>query len=976
MKNKYSVKLWERMSCVSLSLLVLAYAGYGTAAANAASINSALGVSSGTKSGASGENIYYASDYDNEEDLTAYLQETGTLLESEGMVLLKNDNNALPLDKDEGVSCFLSGSVKFNYSSSGSSAAETSGYPTLKEALTDSGLSVNDTLWNFYTEGDGKNYGRTTMGNTYLINEAGWDVYPSDVVDSVKDYGTVVVNIARDSGEGKDISTVKSDGEDGSYLSLSAQEKEVLQQLTKMKKEGTVSKIIVLLNASPAIQLDFLDEADIDVDACLWVGNVGSSGIYAIGKVLTGEVTPSGKLSDTYVKDNFSSPAMASWMENQYSSFSQKYTNGTDYDLNSTQENYAAYVEGIYVGYRYYETRYEDYVMDTDNTGDYEYGETVAYPFGYGLSYTTFEYSDFNVTENEDGDFDVAVTVTNTGDVAGKEVAEVYLQKPYTKYDQENGIEKASAELVGFAKTQELEAGDSETLHIPVEKERLKSYDANGYQTYILEDGDYYLTVGSDSHAAVNNILAAKGYDVKSTDGRMDADGTGELVYKWTNDKLDSTTYAVSSQTGAQITNQFDDIDINRYEGSGDNEITYVSRKDWEGTWPKEAVTLSVASEQMAEDLTSNKALPEDGSEMPEYGKDNGLTLAALRSTEDETIAYNDERWDELLDQMTFEEQSNLLTSAQMNTAAVASVGKPATAENDGPTGVANTTTGTSLPSEGIWASTYNTELIARAGDAIAEDALAAGLTGMYACGVNIHRTPFDGRSHEYFSEDPVLTGIAAMNEVQGMQKKGVIPAVKHLAFNEEETNRNGIGIWLNEQEAREIMLLPFEYALSPKYGNSHSVMTSFNRAGTRWTGANDNLLLNVVQGEWGFDGYNITDMASSNGAYYMTYQDGIMYGTDCFLGSGTADSLKDFKGNTAYAQRMREASHRILYTVANYSAAMNGLGVEDTVNVSMPAWRVALLVLLGILAALSALSAVMYGISWKKQRETVITVK
>ena len=281
-------------------------------------------------------------------------------------------------------------------------------------------------------------------------------------------------------------------------------------------------------------------------------------------------------------------------------------------------------MEGIYVGYRYYETRYEDYVMDTDNTGDYEYGETVAYPFGHGLSYTTFEYSDFEVTENEDGNFDVAVTVTNTGDVAGKEVAEVYLQKPYTEYDQENGIEKASAELVGFAKTQELQAGDSETLHITVEKERLKSYDSNGYQTYILEDGDYYLTVGEDSHAAVNNILAAKGYDEKSTDGRMDADGNEDMVYKWTNDKLDSTTYAVSSQTGTEITNQFDDVDINRYEGSGDNEITYVSRKDWEGTWPKEAVTLSVATEQMAEDLTSNKALPEDGSEMPEYGKDNG----------------------------------------------------------------------------------------------------------------------------------------------------------------------------------------------------------------------------------------------------------------------------------------------------------------------------------------------------------------
>lgn len=610
MKKRNSVKLWERMSCICLSLLVIVNAGYSVAADNAAAINNALGVSSGTKNSSSGENIYYASDYDNEEDLKAYLKETGIELEREGMVLLKNDNNALPLAEGEKVSCFLSGSANFNYSSSGSSAAQTEGYPTLKEALTEGGLSVNETLWSFYTGGDASGYGRTTMGNTYLINEAGWDVYTDDVIASVSDYGTAIVNIARDSGEGKDISTTKSDGEDGSYLSLSSQEKEVLQQLTAMKAEGTVSKIIVLLNSSAAIQLDFLYEDDIDVDACLWVGNVGSSGIYAIGDVLTGVTTPSGKLSDTYVQDNFSSPAMASWMQNQYSSFSQKYTNAADYDLNSTQENYAVYVEGIYVGYRYYETRYEDYVMETDGTGDYDYSSVVAYPFGYGLSYTTFEYSDFAVEETDTA-FEVDVTVTNTGDYDGKEVVEIYIQKPYTDYDRENGIEKASAELAGYAKTGVLSAdGGSETVHISVEKERLKTYDANGYQTYILEDGTYYLTAAADSHSAVNNILAAKGYTSDGTDGRMDADGSEEMVYAWENETLDAEIYSVSTQTGAEITNQFDDADVNRYEGSGDNTVTYVSRNDWTGTWPTEAVSLSIATEQMAEDISSDKALP------------------------------------------------------------------------------------------------------------------------------------------------------------------------------------------------------------------------------------------------------------------------------------------------------------------------------------------------------------------------------
>lgn len=967
-----SGKKETRMCAVCLSFLVILYTGYQVAVSYAPGLNSVLGTTLGGKEKDAAEGTqYFASDYDTEEALAEYLKQVGIEVEGEGMVLLKNENQALPLSKEEKISCFLTGSVRFNYSSSGSSAAQTAGYPTLREALNESGLEVNPTLWDFYTEGDGKNYGRTTMGNTYLINEAGWEVYPEEVIASVSEYGTAVVTIARDSGEGKDISTVKSDGEDGSYLSISPQEEEVLKELSARKESGEISKIIVLLNSSAPIELDFLYRDSISVDACIWVGNVGSDGIYAIGQALVGEIVPSGKLSDTYVRDNFSSPAMASWMQNAYSSFSQKYTNAAEYGLNSTQENYAAYVEGIYVGYRYYETRYEDYVMGADGTGDYKYEETVAYPFGHGESYTEFAYSDFAVTENEEeNSFEIQVTVTNTGEYDGKEVVEIYLQKPYTEYDKENGIEKASAELVGFAKTDVLKAdGGSETVTISVEKEKLKSYDSNGYQTYILEEGSYYLTAAENAHAAVNQVLAAKGFSPENTDGRMDAEGMADLVYEWKNDTLDTETYSVSSQTGEKITNQFDNADINRYEGSGENEVTYVSRKDWSGTWPMEAVTLSIATEKMAEDIASNKPLLEDDSKIPQYGADNGLTLVSLRSTEENPIPYDDERWELLLDQMTFEEQSALLTTAQMSTIAVASVGKPATTEADGPTGVSSTTTSTSFPSEGIWASTYNTELIEKVGDAIAEDALAAGVTGMYAGGVNIHRTPFDGRSHEYFSEDPHLTGMASMYEVRGMQKKGVIAHVKHLAFNEEETNRNGVGIWLNEQEAREIMLVPFEYSLSPELGNAHAVMTSFNRAGTNWTGAHTGLLQNVIHDEWGFEGYNITDMASSNGAYYMTYQDGIMLGTDCFLGAGSADALNSFKNNAAFCQRMREASHRILYNVANYSAAINGLSAEDTVSAGMPWWQTVLLSILTAAAAASAVSVVLYGISWKKQR-------
>lgn len=630
---------------------------------------------------------------------------------------------------------------------------------------------------------------------------------------------------------------------------------------------------------------------------------------------------------------------MAGWMVND-GWFSGTYANADSLNLNASQQKYAVYTEGIYVGYRYYETRYEDYVMGTGEAGDYDYKSDVAYPFGYGLSYTEFSYSGFSVTDNGDDTYTVNVTVTNDGDTyTGKEVVQVYLQKPYIQ----GGVEKASVELVGYAKTQPLAPKASQPVSITVEKYSFKSYDSETAKTYILDEGDYYLTVAKNAHDAVNNILAEKGYTTENTDGKMDKDGDSELVdVAWHNSAYDKTTYAKSIYTGETITNQFDFADVNLYEGSGDNSVTYVSRNDWTGTFPTEKVVLSVATDKMQKDISSNKGITEDeGAEMPTFGADNGLKLSDLYGKD-----YDDEDWDKLLDQMSFDDMANLLTGNYL-TNQIDSISKPKTIETDGPTGDTTSVTKNSFPCEGIWASSYNNELLERIGEYFAEDVIASGHTGVYAPGVNIHRVPFGGRSAEYFSEDGFLSGVCAAYEVKGIQSKGVIAHVKHFAFNDQDTDRAGIGIWLNEQEAREIMLVPFEYALNinnentaVQRGNAHAVMTAFSRIGCEWAGACPNMLFNVLHEEWNFDGFNITDMASSNGAQFMTYMDGVMLGTDQFLRNPDyLYELDDYKSSPTFCLRMRDSAHRLLYSVCNYSIAMN-----DELSSGMPWWQATLL--------------------------------
>ncbi len=946
-------KLWRTLMVTFLTLAIIFTMVGQLANTYAPALNYALKTSSYKLVESDDEqesSEYFARDYLTDKDVTAYGKSVSEEIEAEGLVLLKNQNSALPLSRGTPVSTVLQTAYSFSYGSSGSGAIDASKYSDLKTALENVALTVNATLWDFYAANPSQQaitYSR--KGDpVYKVNALAWDSYTDEVKNSIAaSGGTAIVVVGRLGGEGADVSAAKSDGYDGSYLSLTAEEIEILAELTQMKQAGQLDSIVVLINTALIFETAFLDENwtvevngsvfTIDVDACLWVGNVGMGGIDAVAKALVGDVVPSGHLTDTYVKDNFSSPAMASWVKtNSAGTFSAKYEN-SDLLSSDAQKRYGVYVEGIYVGYRYYETRYEDMVLGRANTGDFDYSAVVSRPFGYGLSYTTFAYRDYTITESEDG-WQISVTVVNTGDAAGKEVVQVYLQKPYTEYDESHGIEKASVELAAFGKTDVLAPGESQAVTLSVSREQLKTYDANGYRTYILEPGEYYLAVGMTAHDALNNILALKGKTV--ADG-MDANGDAAFAVQIGRDiVLDTTTYAVSSETGAEITNQLDFADINRYEGRGDNSVTYVSRSDWAGTFPTAAVALSV-TEQMIADLASTKAIPDgDSADIPSYGASNGLSLIMLRGAD-----YDDALWDDLLDQMTWNEQAELVMLAGYGSKGVSSIALPEIKAQDGPTGVVDSAEDVSFPSESIWAASFNTSLIEKVGDALAEDALNAGVTGMYLPGVNLHRTPFGGRAHEYFSEDPYLSGIAVSSEIQGLQAKGIIPYVKHYVFNDQEDSRIGIGIWLNEQSARELYLLPFEYAVAPSKGNAHGVMSSFNRAGCIWTSASSALMETILRGEFGFDGVVLTDMALGQNAY-MSY-DSFVYGTDLFLDpSGAKTQFDSYASSTVFRQSVRQAIHRYLYTIVNSSAAMNGFSAASEIVPVMPWWQLLILVL------------------------------
>jgi len=995
----FKKKLWETLSFLFACILVVAIVVSDIAHAKAGLLNEIFGLTT--------SKIIYAEDDDPSEyqyfeqlkdssNIEEYYKAVNIAVEDEGLVLLKNENSALPLSGTErSVSLVLSGSANIFYATHGPGANPDIKKTDLKTALSSEGFTVNETLYNYYATGDGVTQ-RESSGGRSKTGEMAWSAYPSDVRNSIDATDVAVVVVTRMSHEGADVAYSRSDGTDGSYLSITNEELTVLSALAQKKAEGKLKKIIVLLNSAMTIQCDFLFDETLAIDSAIWIGNPGANGTISVVKALKGDVNPSGRLSDILLKDNFSAPANAYFLVND--GFSSEYTNSKEMGLNAAQKYYGVYAEGIYVGYRYFETRYEDYVTQRSKVGVFDYESDVAYPFGFGLSYTNFEYSDYNVATDAKGNFTVSVKVTNTGSVAGKETVQIYMQQPYTEYDQIFGVEKSAVQLVGFDKTKLLAVGESQTLSITVQKEIMRAYDAKGAKTYILDAGNYYLTAARDSHDAVNNILAYRRQagDASVTPSNMDARGNASLVKTaYHADRLDKEMFSKSVQTGEDIYNRLDFMDPNRYDGvtntaSDDGKVTYVSRSDWSGTFPSTAIALALTDKgEIKYDITPNKPIVEDeGAEMPVYGENNGLTLLQLRH-----VDYDDDMWDKLLNQLTYAEISRYLTDCFGYTTGIESIVKPYTDEDDGPYGVSHSPYAySSMSCGGIIASTYNKELYAKVGEAFAADARrnanlgevdTNNLNGLYSPGINMHRTAFGGRASEYFSEDPYLTAVAAVEQIKAMQKQGVVSHPKHFIFNDEEVNRNGIGIWMSEQAAREIYLLPWEYACSPAemdenwnvvddsiYGGSHAMMTSFNRAGCIWTSGSSDLMFGILRDEWAWDGYAITDMAESNGGGLMELDDGFMNGTTCFLKSGNETTLDPWSSSPTFNLRVREATKRMLYVTVNFSSAMNGISLNTKIVRITTWWEVATMLFIILSALLAAASIVMLAISIIRERK------
>lgn len=910
--------------------------------------------------------VYFESDFSSVEEMNEYGLKLCETVEAEGAVLLLNENGALPLAEGASVSCFSNSSTNLVYGGTGSGNIDASTADNLKTALEKSGFKVNETLWNFYAEGEGSAYARPKGGMVSLasasVTEVPWNVYTDEVKDSVATYGDAAIAvISRVGGEGADLSYQGTN-----YLALDENEKEMMSNVAAMKADGTVDKVIVLINSANPLQVDFLKDNAYDIDACLWIGDVGISGINAVTEILAGNVNPSGSLVDTYCYDNYSAPAMANFTPATYKGYEEGI-------IPENASTYMIYQEGIYVGYKYYETRYEDYVMGTGNAGDYAYHEDVAFPFGYGKSYTDFAYSDMAVNYNASTDqFEVSVKVTNTGDTySGKETVQVYSQSPYTAYDVKNGVEKPSAALCGFAKTEILAPGEAQTITVFVDKRDLASYDAYGAGTYILDDGDYYLTVATDAHNAVNNTLAAKGYTVENTQGRMDADGNAELAYKWNNPSFDAETYAVSAN-GTKIVNQLSDSDINLYEGN-DETVTYLTRNDWTATFPETIAELAL-TEEMIGDLQDIQYDPADYEtvEMPVMGAKNGLKLYDMIG-----LDYDDASWDDLLDQLTFDEMVSLIGDAFHWTMPVKSIEAPGTRDENGPQGLtasllasdATQLDATAFTSEDVMAATFNVSLMSEIGKVIGNNCLEADIACLYGPGNNIHRTPYGGRNFEYYSEDGFLSGKMSAYEVAAIQDKGVHVVMKHFALNDSEQDRIGLGVWLSEQAAREIYLKAFQAPVEE--GNGNGVMIAYTRWGCIWSGANKGLVTGILREEWGQDGMNITDNVLTT---YVNGVDGILAGVSIYdaMMPYVTNLLPKYKNDPVIVAAMRESCHRNLYAVAN-SAGMNGVGADTTIKMTQPKIITIVKVLAMIFSILFVVSLVLWILkkrNFKKSEE------
>ena len=817
----------------------------------------------------------------------------------DGIVLLKNES-LLPLNETKKLNIFGWESINPAYGGAGSGGInDLYDIVSLNQGLENAGFSINQELVDFYNNYGADNPEMSIQKQSWTLPEPPVDTYSDELIKSAKEYSDVaVVVLSRKAGEGHndipmDVRKAAYDNnsdeyddfpEGEHYLQLSQTERDMVDMVC-----SNFDNVIVVYNGANQFELGFADEYP-QIKSVVWCPGTGNVGFNALGKVFSGEVNPSGKTPDTFIYDMTTAP----WWNNAEKT---EYTNLADLAVEGmnagTAQVYAPaftnYVEGIYVGYKYYETAAQEGAID--------YDKTIQYPFGYGLSYTEFEQK-MDELEEKDGQISVDVEVTNTGDVAGKDVVEVYYEPPYTN----GGIEKSSANLIEFAKTDLLQPGESQTVTVTFSIEDMASYDENHAKAYVLEKGDYAISINSDSHT----VLDQKTYTADK-----------DVVYKGENKRASDDTAA---------TNVFEDA-------KGD--VTYLSRADHFANY--EEATAAPASAELGEPYVSEYHLNSnfdkttylnDEDVMPTTGADNGLTLADMRDAD-----YDDPRWEKLLDQLTVDEMANMIAMAGYQTAAMDSVGKVATLDFDGPAAINNNFTGVGsigFPIEVVVASTWNKELAQAWGECMGKISQEMGAEGWYAPGMNTHRTAFGARNYEYFSEDGVLAGNMGAKAVEGARKYGVYSYIKHFALY--EGNAKMVSVWSNEQAIREIYLKPFE--ISVKQGGANAVMVSWSFLGDKWTGECSNLMNTVLRDEWGFRGMALTDFFRNNGHGFMNADAALANGVDAMLSTfnGEENNVANPEHPTAVLQ-MRNACKNVMYTVVSswaYDGEHEETGMEN----------------------------------------------
>ena len=870
-------------------------------------------------------------------------------VQSEAITMLKNDDSNLPLSNKK-VNVFGWGSTNPVYGGTGSgSMSDQYDTVSLLDGMKEAGLETNADLSKLYTDYRADRPVVAMWAQDWTLPEVPAYQYSDSLISDAKSFSDeAVVVITRVGGEGADLPTnMKAetityennskdydDFQDGEhFLQLSKTEHDMIDLVTK-----NFDKVTLVYNGANAFQFDFLSNYP-QIKSVLWCPPAGQTGFSALGDVLAGETNPSGKTSDTFVKDLTKTPvfnntdgaaaassssvgADGAFVYDNVDDLAAKYTGFTGQE-STVLPSFVNYVEGIYVGYKFYETAADEGLIN--------YDDTVIYPFGYGLSYTSFEQKMGDVS-HKDGKVTFDVTVTNTGDTAGKDVVEVYYNPPYT----DGGIEKASKNLVAFEKTGKLEPGASETVKIEFDDDDMASYDNKGAKAWVLEKGDYAISIQSDSHHVIDsekiNVADTITYDSES------------------NTHNDDQTVA---------TNQFD------YAA---DDVTYLSRANHFANYAEAtaAPTNFSMSDEVKAAFTNNgnydpTKYNDDSDEMPTTGAKNGLRLADMYGKD-----YDDADWEKLLDQLTFDDMDNLIANGGYGTPAVSSVGKIQLTDADGPASLNNNFTGVGsigFPASTAFACTWNKDLAKQFGEMIGDMAHDMHVAGWYAPAMNIHRGAFSGRTFEYFSEDPLISGVMASSEIAGAKEKGVYSFMKHFALNDQETNRtNMVCTWADEQSIREIYLKPFE--MSVKEGGAQAVMSSFNYIGYTYAGASNNLLNTVLRDEWGFKGFVLTDYFGGYG--YQNGDQEIRNGNDSMLATTKITNHITDKSATS-VKAMRTAAHNILYTTANGWQYENGEPKVDT-----PVWRIAMYVVWGVTAVLAVGLEVLTIMKYLKRRKAV----